>query len=379
MTRSRDTASIIPTVDAKGDLLVGTANNTIDNLSPGTNGQLLTANSATATGLEWTTPASTGNAIINGAFDIWQRGTSFSSPASGAYTADRFTHNFDGTGATRTITRELFSPGSAPATSEIGTFHYRYAQTVAGSGGTFLNVYQQYVENVRTFSGQTVTYSIWAKAATAGNYVMGIGQNFGDSGSAFTGAGSKTIAVTTSWQRFDLTLAMPSISGKTVGTNSKLDVYVQATPNTTFTLDIWGIQLEAGAVATPFRRNAPSLQAELAACQRYYWRIDGATNWRIGSGITINTTIASVIIQNPVTMRTRVSAIDFSALGTGSGQIGINDIGAAYSTTSATISTVESSPHSTTVSFGGSDFPVSRPINLGANGGSAFIGFSAEL
>ena len=55
MTRSRDTASIIPTVDAKGDLLVGTADNTIDNLSPGTNGQVLTANSTTATGLEWAT------------------------------------------------------------------------------------------------------------------------------------------------------------------------------------------------------------------------------------------------------------------------------------------------------------------------------------
>jgi hypothetical protein len=60
MTRSRDTANIIPTVDAKGDLLVGTANNTIDNLSPGTNGQVLTANSATGTGLEW------GNTILPG-------------------------------------------------------------------------------------------------------------------------------------------------------------------------------------------------------------------------------------------------------------------------------------------------------------------------
>jgi len=59
MTRSRDTASIIPTVDAKGDLLVGTADNAIDNLSPGTNGQVLTANSATGTGLEWKTVSAT--------------------------------------------------------------------------------------------------------------------------------------------------------------------------------------------------------------------------------------------------------------------------------------------------------------------------------
>jgi hypothetical protein len=55
MTRSRDTANIIPTVDAKGDLLVGTANNEIDNLTAGTNGTYLKANSASATGLEWAT------------------------------------------------------------------------------------------------------------------------------------------------------------------------------------------------------------------------------------------------------------------------------------------------------------------------------------
>jgi hypothetical protein len=55
MTRSRDTASIIPTVDAKGDLLAGTANNEIDNLSVGSNGTYLKANSSSATGLEWGT------------------------------------------------------------------------------------------------------------------------------------------------------------------------------------------------------------------------------------------------------------------------------------------------------------------------------------
>jgi hypothetical protein len=60
MTRSRDTANIIPTVDAKGDLLVGTANNEIDNLTAGTNGTYLKANSSATTGLEWGNPVPVG-------------------------------------------------------------------------------------------------------------------------------------------------------------------------------------------------------------------------------------------------------------------------------------------------------------------------------
>jgi hypothetical protein len=53
MTRSRDTANILPTVDAKGDLLVGTADSTINNLPAGANGSYLKANSGSGIGLEW--------------------------------------------------------------------------------------------------------------------------------------------------------------------------------------------------------------------------------------------------------------------------------------------------------------------------------------
>jgi hypothetical protein len=55
MTRSRDTANILPTVDAKGDLLVGTADSTINNLPAGGDGTYLRANSGSGIGLEWAT------------------------------------------------------------------------------------------------------------------------------------------------------------------------------------------------------------------------------------------------------------------------------------------------------------------------------------
>lgn len=44
---------VLNTFDAKGDIIVGTADNTISKLSVGTNGHVLAANSSTATGLEW--------------------------------------------------------------------------------------------------------------------------------------------------------------------------------------------------------------------------------------------------------------------------------------------------------------------------------------
>ena len=51
-------------VDAKGDLIVGTANNAVSRLAAGTNGHTLVANSATATGLEWAAPASGGGLTL---------------------------------------------------------------------------------------------------------------------------------------------------------------------------------------------------------------------------------------------------------------------------------------------------------------------------
>jgi hypothetical protein len=52
------------TVDAKGDLIAGTADNTVARLAVGANGTTLVANSATATGLEWQAPAGSGLTLV---------------------------------------------------------------------------------------------------------------------------------------------------------------------------------------------------------------------------------------------------------------------------------------------------------------------------
>lgn len=54
-------------VDAKGDLISATGADTPARLAVGTNGQVLTADSTTATGLKWATPASGGLVYITGA------------------------------------------------------------------------------------------------------------------------------------------------------------------------------------------------------------------------------------------------------------------------------------------------------------------------
>lgn len=59
MTRARDNASEISSVQAKGDVLVGTAAGAQSRLAVGTNNQALVADSTTATGTKWATPTDT--------------------------------------------------------------------------------------------------------------------------------------------------------------------------------------------------------------------------------------------------------------------------------------------------------------------------------
>jgi hypothetical protein len=102
---------------------------------------------------------------------------------------------------------------------------------------------------------------------------------FGSGGSATVNTDSSAFTFTSSWARYSATVTIPSVSGKTIGANSYLQVvFILPVTGSTWTAQIWGVQVEAGSVATPFTTATGTIQGELAACQRYYQRFSQTVN-----------------------------------------------------------------------------------------------------
>ena len=183
------------------------------------------------------------NKIINGDFGVWQRGTSFTT--SNSYTADRFNYGVDG--GTFTISQKTFTPGSAPVSGYESQYYLEIAATTGGNAQYLV----QRIEDVRVFANQTVTLSYWAKANTSVTATPLVNQVFGSGGSSNVVTTFPSVSIGTSWQRVITTVAVPTINTKTIGTNSFLEVQFLRF-STAATIDIWGVQVEAGSVATRY-------------------------------------------------------------------------------------------------------------------------------
>jgi hypothetical protein len=308
------------------------------------------------------------NRIINGAFDIWQRGTSFST--SGSYTADRWLLQFNGSGATRAISQQSFTVGNVIAGQEP-KFFFRYNQSVAGTGATF-NLIDQRIEDVRTFAGQQVTVSFWAKADTTRTIDSSIQQAF-DGSPEVAGLSSGTITLTTSWARYSYTGTLASIAGKTVGANSYAALRLNLPLNSTFVIDIWGVQLEAGVVATPF--EIEDVGTTLSKCQRYYQRVTSESVFgRVASGQAYSTSAVMAMLPLRTTMRTTPTSIDVASLSI------LDGVSAAFTIFVLSIDTGATNRDVIGLNATTSGLTQFRPYQIGgANTSSGFVGISAEI
>jgi hypothetical protein len=268
------------------------------------------------------------NKIINGDFGIWQRGTSFTNLISGTYTVDRW--NAITSNTTIDVTRSSFSPGTAPVSGYESSFFATIAVEATDTDARF----QQLIEDVRTFAGQTITISFWAKSNVTTDALrwIRVQQAFGGGGSpsANVNTDSSAITLTSSWTRYSVTVAVPSISGKTIGTTSSgyLGIGFGLKASTAQTLDLWGVQVEAGSTASPFQTATGTKQGELAACQRYFQKTNNQTEvpGAAPSVTPINALNASstLVVGIPpfkVNMRTGPTVVLYSASTGASGKI----------------------------------------------------------
>ena len=289
------------------------------------------------------------NAIINGDFRINQRGFT-STTTFLAYGHDRWRLSTLGDG-TSTYTTQTFTLGNAIA----GYEPTNYAQLVSAgqttnASGTNL---QQPIENVRTFAGQTVIISFWAKT-TSGTPKVAIElvQNFGTTGSPSSSVNTYCgqVTLSTSWTRYSVTVVVPSISGKTLGTDvnsSSLNLLLWSSAGSDYnartgslgiqstTVQYWGVQVEQNYQPTPFEQRP--IGVELALCERYYQKCgvwhgaaNNATNWLgTASARTSMRTTPSIgatgvlVVSNFYTADPQQSSLSISILSSGSDQLSI--------------------------------------------------------
>ena len=215
------------------------------------------------------------NLLVNGAFDLWQRGTTRSAPLFGgfSYTADRWALSGGNGFIAAQLVRQTFTVGQTELPGEPTYYGKIFGLGLPGTDA----VLEQRVEGVRTLVGKQATFSCWIKresgAGAVGGVILKARQNFGTGGSPSSDVeffvSPETFTTLDQWVRVSGTFTVPSISGKTIGTGGGDYLAVSATCKQTG----WNIaqcMLNEGSLPALFIRAGGTLDNELRHCQRYF-------------------------------------------------------------------------------------------------------------
>ena len=253
------------------------------------------------------------NLIINGAMQVAQRGTSFTSNSYG------LDHWYNAFGGTATVTQD---------TTDVPS-NFKYAmKTTTTAASSFATFYQPFEEiDYERFKGETVTISFYIKVNSTFVGDMSIDMQSGDTADTllsgtWSANDAKTITPTTTWQRHEVTL--------TVGTGNgvRLNIGPSQAQASGAEYSFTGVQLEVGDTATPFEHR--SYGDELARCQRYYYENPAF----IGTGLGTSN-IARATALHPTTMRASpsVSIVGSPQAFDGAGTLTVTGVSSNYCST----------------------------------------------
>jgi hypothetical protein len=274
-------------VDAKGDLIAASANDTPARLAVGNNGETLVADSSTSTGLRYQS-AYNGNVLINGGFDFFQRGTS--SSVAGVTVADRW---YNALGGTTTFSQDTSVPTGAGV-----QYSYKWTTGASSSFGQFYQALES--ATVKPLRSQSMIFSFWVKTTgTAFVGTLAADAAYSTSTDAYasqtvgvTITGASGITPTGTWTKYSGTLTIPSDA-----TGLKIGLVPTSVQASGVVLYLAACQLELGSVSTTFKRAGGTIQGELAACQYYFQSLGGVSEQSLGSAFAYSTTGAAAFVK----------------------------------------------------------------------------------
>ena len=239
------------------------------------------------------------NRIINGNFDIWQRGTSFTGNFYNSYGADRWSQGQYQSGAQ---SRQEVTLGQGPKSK----YCMRVSDTTAEATRSALSQMVEHNNSI-DLAGQTVTLSFWIRFSASSRpatsefvYQLSEYDSIDPAHSSTGATRANDIVINngslpTVWTKYTHTVIVASTM-KNIGARFLCAEQRAASSEGDFWYEIAEVQLEAGSVATPFEHR--QYGQELALCQRYYQIISGI----VGTGISA--TAIQTSLQFPVVMRT---------------------------------------------------------------------------
>lgn len=277
------------------------------------------------------------NVIINGNFDVWQRGTSFVAIAPNKFNADRFEYRRNSTAA-HTVGRST----DVPTVAQSGTksnYSVLYDVTTAdvtveAADFCFMSYDVEGYDYAR-IAGGDATLSFWVKAAKTGIHCV----MFKNVGFNRTYVKEYTIATADTWEKVTLIFPLTETGGTwdyTNGVGLEIGFILMAGSTFQTTADAWQtgnyvatanqvnevdstannfriaqVQLEKGSTATPFEYK--SIADELAKCQRYYWRGETSDDAGHRYGLASDTLMLAGTVAFPTTMRSPPTAATITA------------------------------------------------------------------
>lgn len=167
--------------------------------------------------------------------------------------------------ASMSISFETFTPGQ----TDVPNYPKTYLSYVCNSVGTSETIKDIFIDmnDVRSFNGETIQIAFWAKSSFNTQIELLCKQDFGSGGSTPVTI-LNSVQLTGTWTQYFVEVSVPSILGKTIGSNEGFYVGFRAPLNAIAAVDIVNWQLNRGDQILEY--NYKTKEIEASTKRTYY-------------------------------------------------------------------------------------------------------------